>query len=54
MKKSSQLRILAIIILVVLAVVDVLPFTPLTALGGIVIILFRPKWFFNFIQKVYK
>jgi len=53
MKQSMKLRIVAVIILAVLAVIDMLPFTPVTAFGGVIIILFRPKWFFNIVQKLY-
>jgi hypothetical protein len=54
MQKSTQLRILGIIILVVIAFVDAIPFTPVAALGGIIILLFRPKGFLNYIEKVYE
>ena len=54
MKKSTQLRILGIIVLIVLAFVDAIPYTSIAALGGIVILLFRPKGFLNFIEKMYE
>jgi uncharacterized membrane protein len=53
MKESIQVRILAIILLVILALVDMIPYTSITALVGIVILLFKPKWFQKFINKVY-
>ena len=53
MKESTQFRILAIVVLVVFAFIDALPFTALTAFALIVLILFRPKWFRNFINKMY-
>jgi hypothetical protein len=54
MQKSTQLRILGIIILIVIAFLDALPFTPVAALGGIVILLFRPKGFLNYIERLYE
>ncbi|HUT66633.1 MAG TPA: hypothetical protein VMZ05_10880 [Spirochaetota bacterium] len=54
MKKSTQLRILGIIVLIVLAFVDAIPYTSIAALGGIVILLFRPKGFLNLIEKMYE
>ena len=54
MQKSTQLRILGIIVLIVIAFVDAIPFTPVAALGGIVILLFRPKGFLNYIEKIYE
>ncbi|MBN2323862.1 MAG: hypothetical protein JXQ30_09010 [Spirochaetes bacterium] len=54
MKQSTQLRILSVIVLVVLAFVDAIPYTSIAALGGIVIILFRPKGFLTFIERIYE
>ena len=54
MKKSTQLRILGIIVLIVLAFVDAIPYTSIVALGGIVILLFRPKGFLALIKKMYE
>jgi len=54
MKKSTQLRILGVLVLIVLAVVDAIPYTSIAALGGIVILLFRPKGFLTFIKKIYE
>ena len=53
MKESTQLRVLAIVILIALAFVDAIPFTAITALAGIVLVLFRPKWFRNFVDRIY-
>jgi hypothetical protein len=54
MKRSTQLRILGIVVLIVLAFVDAIPYTSIAALGGIVILLFRPKGFRSFIEKIYE
>lgn len=54
MSTSLQLRIIAIVVLMVLAVIDAIAmFVPIVALGGIALLLFRPKWLFNFFAKVY-
>jgi Flp pilus assembly protein TadB len=53
MKESTQLRILSIVILVVFAFIDALPFTALTAFALIIMVLFRPKWFRDIINKFY-
>jgi hypothetical protein len=54
MKKSTQWQIIAIAILIVIAVVDALSvFIPIAAVVGIALILFRPKWLFNFFQTLY-
>jgi len=50
MKKSLQLRIMAILILIAIAIVDAFSiFVPITAVIGIALILFRPKWLFTII-----
>lgn len=55
MKQSTRLQTLAIIILIVLAVIDAIAyFVPIAAIAGIVILLFKPKWFLNFINKIYE
>ncbi|MFW6139054.1 MAG: hypothetical protein ACOC7U_07770 [Spirochaetota bacterium] len=55
MKENIQLRILAIVVLIVLGVLDAFAiFVPVVAIGGIILLLFRPKWFYNFVEKVYK
>jgi len=54
MKKSLQLRIMAILILIAIAIVDAFSiFTPIAAVIGIALILFRPKWLFTFFEKIY-
>ncbi len=54
MKKSLQLRIMAILILIAVAIVDAFSiFVPIAAVIGIALILFRPKWLFTFFEKVY-
>ena len=53
MKESTQLRILAIVVLAVFAFIDTLPFTALTAFMLIIMVLFRPKWFKNIVNKFY-
>jgi hypothetical protein len=54
MKKSSQWQIIAIAVLIVIAVVDALSlFVPIAAVGGIALLLFRPKWLYNFFQTLY-
>jgi hypothetical protein len=55
MKQSTQVRIFAILILAVLAVIDAFSmFVPIVAFLGIVLVLWRPKWLRNFIEKVYE
>lgn len=55
MKQSTQVRIFAILILVVLAAIDAVSmFVPVVAFIGIVLILWRPKWLRNFIEKAYE
>ena len=55
MKQSTQIRIFAILILIVLAAIDAFSmFVPVVAFLGIVLILWRPKWLRNFIEKVYE
>jgi len=55
MKKSLQLRIMAILILIAIAIVDAFSiFVPITAVIGIALILFRPKWLFTFFEKIGK
>ena len=54
MKKSTQWQFIAIAILIVIAVVDALSvFIPIAAVVCIALILFRPKWLFNFFQTLY-
>jgi hypothetical protein len=53
MKESTRLRIYAIAILIVFAFIDAIPFTAVTALIGIVILLFRPKWFQRIVNRMY-
>lgn len=54
MKKSTQLQIIAVVILIAIAVVDALSvFVPIAAIGAIALLLFRPKWLFNFFEKLY-
>jgi len=54
MKRSTWMRIIAIVVLAVLAAVDaIVVFVPLVALAGIVILLFKPKWFRTFINDLY-
>jgi hypothetical protein len=48
------MRTLGIVVLAVLAVIDaIVVFVPLVALGGIIILLFKPKWFRTFIDSIY-
>jgi hypothetical protein len=55
MKQSTQVRIFAILILVVLAAIDAfLFFVPVVAFIGIVLVLWRPKWLRNFVEKAYE
>jgi hypothetical protein len=55
MKKSTQLQIIAIIILKSVAAVDAISiYLPLAALGGIALLLFKPKWLLSFFQKIYE
>ena len=55
MKKSTQWQIIAIAVLIVIAVVDALSvFVPIAAVGGIALLLFRPKWLYNFFQTLYE
>ncbi len=55
MKQSTQLRIFAILILIVLAIVDAFSFfVPIVAILGLVVILWKPKWLRNFINKIYE
>jgi hypothetical protein len=55
MKKSTQLQFVAIIILVAVAAVDAISiYLPLAALGGIALLLFKPKWLLSFFQKIYE
>jgi hypothetical protein len=54
MQKSTQFRLIGIIVLIIIAFVDAIPFTPVAALGGIIILLFRPKGFLNYIEKIYE
>jgi len=54
MKKSTQWQVFAICILIVIAVVDALSmFVPIAAIGGIALLLFKPKWLFRFFQTLY-
>ena len=53
MKESTRLRIYAIVILVVFAFIDAIPYTAVTAFIGIVILLFRPKWFQRIVNRMY-
>ena len=54
MKRSTSMRILGITVLAVLAAVDAITvFVPIVALAGIVILLFKPKWFRTFINDLY-
>jgi hypothetical protein len=55
MKKSTQWQIIAIAVLIVIAVVDALSvFVPIAAVGGIALLLFRPKWLYKFFQILYE
>ena len=55
MKQSTQLRIFAVLILIALAIVDAFSFfVPIVALLGLVVILWKPKWLRNFIDKIYE
>jgi hypothetical protein len=54
MSTSLQLRFLAIAVLFVLAVLDAVAlYFPIVALGGIILLLIKPKWLFNFFARVY-
>ncbi|MGQ9615353.1 MAG: hypothetical protein ACUVWJ_03020 [Spirochaetota bacterium] len=54
MKESTNLRIIGIVILIICAAIDMIPFTFITAIGGIYILLFRPKWLLNFFDRIYE
>lgn len=55
MENSMRYRIMGIILLIILAVVDAfLVFVPIVAILAIIIILFKPKWFYNIIVKLYE
>ena len=55
MKKSTQWQIIAVLILIAIAVVDAISiYLPLAAIGGIALLLFKPKWLFTFFQKIYE
>ena len=55
MKQSVRLRIIAIIVLIILSVIDAVSiFVPIVAIVGIIIFLFKPKWFLNFVEKIYE
>lgn len=50
---SLLLRLKCLIVLICLAVLDIGPI-PITALGGIVIILFRPRWLKQLVGQLYE
>ncbi len=55
MEDGMRYRIMGIILLIVLAVVDAfLVFVPIVAILGLIILLFKPKWFYNIIVKMYE
>jgi hypothetical protein len=51
-KHEDNMRILCFFILVIIAIIDILPF-PITALLLILILLFRPRWFYDVACKIY-
>lgn len=55
MKQSTQLQIMAIIVIILFGILDVIAmYVPLVAIGALVILLFKPKWFFNLVRKLYE
>ncbi len=55
MKRSIKYQIIAILILITLAVLDAFSvFVPIVAIIAIAILLFKPKWFANFVKYLYE
>jgi len=55
MKKSTQLQLYGVVIMVILAIIDAfIIFVPIVAILMIILLLFKPHWFCNYINNLYE
>ncbi len=48
-----MLRLVCILLMLVVTIIDIGPF-PITSLLMIWILLFRPSWFYDLVQRIYR
>ena len=48
-----MLRLVCILLMIIVTIIDIGPF-PITSLLMIWILLFRPRWFYNLVQRIYR
>jgi len=54
MEKKTKLQLYGVLILVMLAVVDAFTiFVPVVAILVIILLLFKPRWLYNYIKELY-